>query len=524
MAVSLRNRAAVAVIVLWAAALGWLGLRSLGQSDAALLSSRGSLRLAPNDAWFRVEAGGVQFGYAGITLDTLADGTYRIREQLNLELPSDSALIRAIRSTDYYLGSALGVDSLVSRWTTQTGNLTLRATVVDGDWHLALRPGDTVTVANGTLVPIEEDQVRQATVPLAAVPLRLGLVGALAAGDGRSYAVADGWPPATRQVSVWMGTDSMAVFPDSSDLDQATGRWVPATQDTVTARSIRLTTPGGPVRMAVDRRGTVVEIEHLLGARWIREDFNIARFNFRNAIGPTGSTIREALPVVRPLVVSGIAADTSRETRRWQVTRRDGSPVDSLLFQELTGGRQTALSRGLMIVRSSSQTFRRRGELGQTDPFIQSDDPVVIALADSLASLVESRDFAALTRALRRRVRVDTLATLPMDAAGALRTGRARPDGLARLAVALLRHHGVAAGYVVGIMPVGDTLYSHAWVELAGRGNGSDTWNPMTGIRASSGLVRLARAGSSHPDDLLPRVADVRFTPVAEPTPGGAAP
>ena len=524
MAVSMRNRAAIAVIVLWGAALGWLGLRSLGQSDAALLSSQASLRLAPNDAWFRVEAGGVQFGYAGITLDTLADGTYRIREQLNLELPTDSALIRAIRSTDYYLGSALGVDSLVSRWTTQTGNLTLRALVADGNWQLALRPGDTVTVAGGTLIPIEDDQLRQSTVPLAAVPLRLGLVGALAAGDGRTYAVADGWPPATRRVSVMMGSDSVAVFADSSDLDPATGRWVPATYDTVTARSIRLTTPGGPVRMAVDRRGTVVEIEHLLGARWVREDFNIARFNFRNTIGPGGAAIRAALPVVRPLVGSGVAADTSRETRRWRVTRRDGSPVDTVLLQELTGGRQTALSRGLMIVHSTSQTFRGRRELEQPDPFIQSDDSAVVALADSLVNLIESRDFAALTRALRRRVRVDTLATLPMDAASALRTGRARPDGFARLAVALLRRHGVAAGYVVGIMPVGDTLYSHAWVEVAARGSGSDTWNPRTGTRASTGLIRLARAGSSHPDDLLPRVADVRFTPVSEPTPGGEAP
>lgn len=523
MAISTRSWAAIAVLIMWGAALGWLGLRRLGQSDASRISSQAALRLAPGDAWFRVQAGPVQFGYAGITLDTMADGTYRIREQLNLELPGASALVRAIRSTEYYLGSGLGVDSLVSRAATTAGNEALRAETRDGSWQLSLRTGDSVTVASGTLAPTNGGGSRPGIVPLAAVPLRLALVGAIAAGDGRTYLVADGWPPAALEVTAALGDDSVAVFADSSDIDP-TGRWVPATLDTVIARSIRLAAPSGPVRLAVDRRGTVVEVEHLLGTRWIREEFNIARFNFRNAIGPGGEAIRAALPTVRPLAGSPLAADTSGEIRRWRVTRRDGTPVDSALFVMLSGGRQDALASGLLVVRPSAQTFYPGRDMVHPDPFIQAGDSAVAALADTLAGALESRDLRTLSRELLQRIRVDTATTLPVDAAGALRTGRARPDGLARLGAALLRHHGVPARYVVGVMPVGDTLYSHAWVEVPGRSNLSDTWDPLTGRRASSGLVRLARAGSSHPLDLLPAVADVRFTPAIEPTPEGVAP
>jgi len=132
-----------------------------------------------------------------------------------------------------------------------------------------------------------------------------------------------------------------------------------------------------------------------------------------------------------------------------------------------------------------------------------------------------TRDWAGLARELRRRVRIDTSATAPEDALSAVLLGRARPDGMARLVVALVRASGGTARYVVGVAPRRDTLYTHAWAEVRDRGR--DDWESVdvanrSGLAATD-LIRIGWAGSSHPDDLLTYVADVRFTPAPRFTP-----
>ena len=94
-----------------------------------------------------------------------------------------------------------------------------------------------------------------------------------------------------------------------------------------------------------------------------------------------------------------------------------------------------------------------------------------------------------------------------VDAAGALRLGRARPEGLARLMVAVLRRNGFNARLAIGVRPVGDTLLTHAWVEAIHRSY-SD-WisiDPATGEIMSTTWIRLSHAGSATPEDLLPLV------------------
>lgn len=524
MAVSTRSWAAIAVILLWGAALGWLGLRRLGQSDASRISTQAALRLAPGDAWFRVMAGDVQFGYAGITLDTIADGTYRIREQMNLELPGTVGLARAIRSTEYYLGASLTVDSLVSRQTTATGTAVIRGSARAGGLDLLIRPGDTVTASDGRIEMTDGAAGRATLVPLRVVPLRLGLVGAIATGDTRRLPVVSGWPPAAMLTEISINGDSVAVFADSSEINPVSGRWEPVTLDTLTVRSIRLNPPSGPVRMAVDSRGTVVEIEHLFGARWVREEFSIARFNFRNTMDEVARGIRDAMPTVLPFAGSVAAADTNGTRQTWEVSRRDGSRVDPGLLQMLAGTRQLVSPGGRLTVFQPAQVRSRESLPLHAEPLVQESDSAVIALADAVALHVAERDLRGVAARIREHVTVDTAISAPMGAAQALAAGRAHPDGLARLLAAVLRRHGVSARYAVGIVPSGDTLYSHAWVEYAWSNGNWDTVDPLTGNRATTGLIRLARGGSSHPLELTPMVADVRFRPVNEPTPEGAAP
>ncbi len=181
----------------------------------------------------------------------------------------------------------------------------------------------------------------------------------------------------------------------------------------------------------------------------------------------------------------------------------------------MSGFRQTMERRDTLIVRQLPSGDVERFDAA--DPFIQSEDSAVVALAATLKPLFDRRDYAAAMAIVRERVRPVTAVDAPIDARGALDAGRARPDGLARLVTALLRHDGIAARFVVGVMPVGDTMYTHAWVELdRGRGERA-TLDPLTGRQASTRLIRLAFAGSSYPEDLVLQVADVRFTPVETP-------
>jgi hypothetical protein len=92
----------------------------------------------------------------------------------------------------------------------------------------------------------------------------------------------------------------------------------------------------------------------------------------------------------------------------------------------------------------------------------------------------------------------------------------ARPDGIARLFAAVLRASNVSARYVVGVDPRGDTLWTHAWVEVwIPAANGWAAVDPVSGRAvASTGLIRLAFAGSSHPEEMLALVANARFVDV----------
>ncbi len=521
MPVSKRNWAAVAVIIAWGAALTWLGLRQLSQSDATVISNQAALRLAPGDAWFRVTSGETQFGYAGITLDTMPDGTYRIREQVNLDLPGPDGLDRVVQSTDLYLGHGLLVDSLSSRRTSPAGTEVYRALADGSAWTVALRPGDSVTTAEGSLTAQAAEGQPVTIVPLRVVPLRLRLVGAIAARDARRLQVADGWPLGVSLTTTEIGADTTIVFADSSEVDPASERWVPVAWDTATGRSVRIDAPGGPLRLVVDTRGDVLEVEYLFGAHWRREDFSVARSSYRVDLPHLRDAVRQALPILRPLTGSRLAADTSRETVAWRISRRDGSPVDTALLAMLASGRQRTGADGLLLVAGQGPGLPRRLGREPSDPFIQDTDTAVAELASHLRGDWVVR-LDSLRRVLRRSVRIDTARALPQDAAGALRLGRARPEGAARLAVALLRATGTPARLAIGVLPRGDTLYTHAWVEFTAQGGPVLTFDPLTGGPASTALIRVALAGSTRADELLPRLADVRFMPVDRP--GGTGP
>jgi hypothetical protein len=518
MALSKRTVLATLVVVAWGSSLVWLGIRQTGQSDAARIASQASLRLAPNDAWFRVMAGATQIGYAGITLDTLPDGSYRLQETQALELPHAASLIRTIRSTDIYLGEGLGLDSMISHLVRPGERLEYRITTARGGWQVLLTVDGVQTVGRLELVGRGRDAAPVLAVPIQVVPLRLALVGALAAGNGRTLAVGGGWPPSGWLTDVAVGSDSVVIYADSSDIAPDRGIWVPATMDTANGRGLVVESPESIVGLMVDPRGTVLGIQYPLGVTWVREEFNIARFNFRGGLADSSDVLHRALPVVarqRGPIASGDSMAT------WTVTRRDGSMADITV---LAGGRQDT-AQGRLVVGAPLAQRVRLGRTEPADPMIQEGDSLVAAFAASIAEPYDRRDLERVATAIASRVRLDTTRSAAADAAGALRTGRALPEGLSRLMVAVLRHHGWRGRVAFGVRPAGDTLYTHAWVESFSPQR--QIWraiDPATGRAMPADWIRVAWAGSTLPELMLPIVADVRFTPVAPAAGQGARP
>lgn len=507
---SLRAWGAIGVLTAWVGSLAWLGVRELGQNERSTITAQASLRLAPGAAWFALYAGEVQVGSAGITLDTLSPG-YRVLQTVTLEIPGESGLIRATRRTQTRLASTLeliGVDD-------RSGGAG-RQTV----WVLTPR-GDTLT-ARYTSGADSAKGTAHFGGPIAtagAFPYRLALSGALASGNRRTPILVAGWPPAGRSTMALVGKDSTIRFADSSAADPASGRLVAVHFDSVKAFPVVFDGPYGPERLWVDRGGSIAGIETVFGLRWQRQDFDLAVQEFRRLLPQAQVGIRRSLPVLTALV-SHPDADGSAGERRFRVEHRDGRPIDRTLLSLLSGGRQSVHGDTILVRREIdvSQAGGFDGLPG--DPMIQ-DDAVEIELLGSRFRAIgpSRRSFMELADLLRRLVRIDTSVAAPFDAVGALQARRAQPDGFVRLYVAVLRASGVSARMVVGVLPGGDALRTHAWVEV--REPGGAGWlaiDPILGrLPASPALIRLSYGGSSRPEDMLALLADVRFIDLGQP-------
>jgi hypothetical protein len=505
--------AAIAILLAWAGALGWLGRRELGQTEASSLTARAALRLAPSEAWFAMMAGETQVGLVGVTLDTLSPG-YSILENLAIELPRGDTIGRASRTSTLRLAPNLGLAELTSvlisperRQATElragaSGGRLLRVTTNDRAVEAALADGD-------------------AAVPILVAPYRLVLTGALGAGQDRTLPLASGWPIATRAGRASPTADGAVVIFADSAVREANGVWRAAHYDTVATRSVLLDAPVGLVHLTLDERGGLVGLEHPFGVRWVRTDFGLASQAFRERLDTSYREVIAALPTVRPLVsIAPTAAPADTLPRAFVITRRDGSAVAAWALGGLTTGRQQSTDGRTLSVGPAVPQGRNARDAIVTDPLVQREAPAIVAFAAELTEAVEARDWRRVAEGVQRRVVVDTSITAAEDALGALEAGRARPDGLARLFVAVVQAGGGDARYVLGIAPRGDALYSHAWAEV--RDPLRRAWDAVDpvrgGGRAATDLIRLAWAGSSHPDDLMPYVADVRFTPAPSPS------
>jgi hypothetical protein len=505
---SLRAAAAIAVLFAWLASLGWLAARRLNETEDTTLSSQATLRLAPGTVWYALYAGSTQVGNAGITLDTVSG--YRVSEAVTLEIRNGAGLVRATRRSQTWLSPTLNVEKIESSYSRERRQ-TAWSIQVSGD-SVAAR---YMSAENRALGHAEFTEAPAATI---AIPYRLALGGSLAPGRVRTVRLLDSWPLGAGMARITVGRDSLFRFADSAQSDGLGHHWVVAHTDSVRAFSVTINGAAGPRRLWVDRRGAVSGIDTPFGLRWTRTDFDLSETEFRKELAANTDAIRAAVPTMAQFAATRSTHDTDTTERRFLVAHRDGSPVDTTLLMLLAGGRQTVEGDTITIhsepVAISGESVRDTAP----DPMAQQDAAGIGRAQRALVTEPLNRGrLPTFIAAFQLLVRVDTAASEPEDALGTLAAKMGRPDGVARLFVALLRASGVPARYVVGVYPHDDTMLTHSWAEIWSETAGG--WyavDPVSGAAsANTGLIRLAFAGSSHPDEMLALIANARLTEIS---------
>lgn len=506
---TLRALAAVAVLTAWGGSLTWLGLRRLDAGATPDLSELASRRLAPGEARFAVHIGDVQVGSGGFTLDTLSPG-YRIVETLTLETRGDSGLTRALRMTETELSADLTLNKVRSRFVRPGLSQAGVARYADGRLTFRFDHGGNGGATLDSATP---------AVPMVALAHQLAIRGELRPGRrGRDLTIG-GWPSVARTAAWEVTGDTTLVFPDSAEFDPATLRWKAVHWDTARVARLVVNSPTGPYTAWVEPNGTLAGVEYPLGTRWIRTDFNLAVSDFRRALDSERGAIRSALPVMEPYAASAARHDTATTDRRYLVVRASGLGIDPIALAQLSSGRQRISLDTLEIREASFPGGITPNSDVVTDPLVQRDAAPLSALAREVS---RSGDRAAivgrLVEAVHATVTIDTAYAAPVDAVGTAHARRGRPDGIARLFVATARELGVPARYVVGFAAIPGGVATHAWAEVwYDGGRGWVAVDPVQGRAvASTALVRLAFGGSSHPEELLTSLADVRLIPLPD--------
>jgi hypothetical protein len=368
---------AVAILALWLAALGWMARREYFRPRAEILADA-ALRVPPGAAYYRLDLGGQQVGFASSLVDTLAD-TLTVQDLMIMEIPVLGTMQRIEARTDARLTRALRLR-------------TFEATVRGADVRFGVRgevSGDsllTIEIESADSHQRQEIPLEEPIVLPGLMPLSLIFGGDLEVGKTYALRLFDPLQLGQRDVEVTVTAESTLFVPDSARFEPETNLWVVARWDTLRAWRVRQETRGVELEAWIDEMGQIVQATTPVGFSMERTAFEIAFENFRRQ-----EDIRLTSDVGSDLIrQTAIASNVrlSREATSELKVRLGG--VDLAGF-ELSGGRQELRGDTLVVQREVDALLEAGYRLPADDvelaafldaePLVQSDDPRIEAQA-----------------------------------------------------------------------------------------------------------------------------------------------
>lgn len=464
---------AAGILVAWAASLGWLVQRELFRSTGSRLAEA-ALSVPPGAAYYRLDVGSQQVGFASSTIDTVAK-SIRVTEILVLDVPALGTLHRTTAMSRATLSRALRLESVEVRFNGDLGRFGARATVT-GDTLL------TLWLLSGTDSETTRVPIAHAIVVPAMMPLRLAFGGDLKPGRMYAIPVFDPFLLAERDLRVRVTAESTLVVADSAGYDSTAMAWAPVRFDTV--RAFRIEEEGGGVRSRawIDAQGHIVRAENAVGFAMERSAFELAYQNFRHR-----DTARVAQASLSPgpgavIAMTALAARVVLRADTLSLWRARVSGVD-LSGLDLTSTRQHLVGDTLVVRRETAAALAPRYRLPARDsglarflapePLIESDDPRIRAAARAIVGGEQDPGRAArlLVDWVYGHVIRQVSVSVP-SAVGVLATRRGDCNEHAVLYVALARAVGLPARLAAGLVAVDGRFYYHAWPEVyLGRGD-----------------------------------------------------
>jgi transglutaminase-like putative cysteine protease len=458
---------ATVILLAWAGALGWLGLRQLSAANAPDVASE-TLRVQPGSAFYAVLLGDLQIGTATRTIDTLVEGI-RASERFDLELPVGGPSRRIFLWSDELLSRQLRLRSFASGLRGEGPAYFLEGTVRDSSvaWTLARRRGE-----RGDSFAVARDPAMLLPVGVA---LRIAFSGRLTLDERFALPVFDPLTERVHRLRAHVAAESTLVVPDSARFDSTAGTWVAARWDTLPAWRLDVEGDGLPAQLWIDSEGQIVEAVTSSGYRLRRSAFEIVNGNFRRAMADSAAA--------RGAPVLASAPSTAPPSRARLAVQVDLAGGDSAAWARsaLVGGRQRLRGDTLIVEREEAgaaalratyalpDTAATRRPMLAAEPLVPSGNPRVTALARRIVAGNASPEAAAaaLARWTATEMADDPAATAPLDPLLALRTRRGSSAARALLFVALARASGLPARPVAGLVAdAAGQWHPHSWAEV----------------------------------------------------------
>jgi hypothetical protein len=464
-----RRTLAITILGIWVASLGWL-VKRLAFRPAGARLAEAALSVPPGAAYYRLELGGQQVGFASSTIDTATTGL-RVTDLLVLRYPAAGSLQRSAVLTQAMLSRALRLERLDAKFAGDGGGFAATATVTS-DSVL------TITLLSGRDSETTRVPVASPVVLPAVLPLHLAFGGELKPGRTYSSGVFDPVRLAERWVRVDVARESTLVVADSAEYDSTAMAWIPVHFDTVRAFQISQSEGGVTTHAWIDGQGRVVRAEAPAGFTMERSAFELAYENFRHRdtthLGRASANPAPGSVVATTAIAAGVTPP--RDSLALLRARLSDATLGGFA---LAGGRQRLVGDTLEVRREAAgdaplvaryalpaRDTALRATLAP-EPLIQRDDPRIQAQARLIIG--GERDPARAARLLEewvyRNVARRPSGGMP-SAAHVLEQRQGDCNEHTVLYVALARAAGLPARTAAGLIYLNGRFYYHAWPEV----------------------------------------------------------